>query len=198
MGQIIVLEMDAAKGWTSIVPMNINDDGLTDLLSYNASTGKAVYSVAHGVSFPGQQQIVAEVDAAKGWTSIVPMNINDDGLTDLLSYNAINGRAVYSVATFVPGQQIVAELDAAQGWTSIIPMNINGDGLTDLLSYNANTGKAVYSVATGVPGQQQIVAELDAAKGWTSIVPMNINGDALTDLLSYNANTGKAVYSVGS
>jgi hypothetical protein len=95
MNQVIVREVDAAKGWTLVVPMNINGDGLTDFLSYNANTGKAVYSV--GTNVPGEQKIVKEVDAAKGWTSIVPMNINGDGLTDLLSYNANTGKAVYSV-----------------------------------------------------------------------------------------------------
>jgi hypothetical protein len=38
--------MMAAKGWTAVVPMNLNGDGLTDLLSYNATTGRAVYSVS--------------------------------------------------------------------------------------------------------------------------------------------------------
>ena len=42
----MIREVDAAKGWTSIVPMDMNGDGLTDLLSYDASTGKAVYSIA--------------------------------------------------------------------------------------------------------------------------------------------------------
>jgi hypothetical protein len=96
MNQAIVREVDAAKGWTSVVAMNMNGDGLTDLLSYNASTGKAVFSV--GALPPGEQKIVREVDAAKGWTSVVAMNINGDGLTDLLSYNASTGKAVFSVA----------------------------------------------------------------------------------------------------
>jgi hypothetical protein len=47
----------------------------------------------------GEQQIVKDVTAAKGWTAVVPMAPNGDGLTDLLSYNATTGRAIYSVAT---------------------------------------------------------------------------------------------------
>ena len=95
--QQIVLDMAAAKGWTAVVPMNINDgDGLTDFLSYNATTGRAIYSVA--TSVPGQQQIVLDMMASKGWTAVVPMNINGDVLTDLLSYNRTTGRAVYSGA----------------------------------------------------------------------------------------------------
>src|SRR3954453_17038774 len=78
--QIIVKDLIANKGWTAVVPMNLNGDGLTDLLSYNAKTGRAVYSV--GTNPPGTQTIVKDFRAAKGWTSLVPMELNGDGLTD--------------------------------------------------------------------------------------------------------------------
>ena len=95
--QIIVRDLIASKGWTSLVPMLLNgDDGFSDLLSYNAKTGRAVYSV--GANPPGSQTIVKDLIASKGWTAVVPMRLNDDSLTDLLSYNATTGRAVYSIA----------------------------------------------------------------------------------------------------
>ena len=53
----------ASKGWTAVVPMDLNGDNLTDLLSYNASSGRAVYSVASTV--PGAQQIVLDLMASK-------------------------------------------------------------------------------------------------------------------------------------
>jgi len=43
--QVIVKDFTASAGWTSVVPINLNGDGLTDFLSYNATTGRAVYSV---------------------------------------------------------------------------------------------------------------------------------------------------------
>jgi hypothetical protein len=196
--QKIIRDVVAAKGWTSIVPMNINDDGLTDFLSYNAETGQAVFSV--GIGNAGDQKVVRDVAAAKGWTSIVPMNIDSTGLNDLLSYNAATGHAVFSVGIGKAGdQKVVRDVVAAKGWTSIVPMNINDDGLTDFLSYNAETGQAVFSVGIGNAGDQKVVRDVAAAKGWTSIVPMNIDNDlgGLTDLLSYNAATGHAVFSVG-
>ena len=74
------------------------------------------------------------------------MNINNDGLTDLLTYNNTTGLAVYSVANPNGGQNIVKQVSASPGWTSLVPLAINNDDLTDLLSYNAATGRAVYSV----------------------------------------------------
>jgi hypothetical protein len=97
--QKIIREVNAAKGWTSIVPIFLEPSKiLTDLLSYNAATGVAAYSIASGA--PGDQSIVKQVNAAKGWTSIVPMEMNGDGVTDLLSYNIATGQAVYSTGWF--------------------------------------------------------------------------------------------------
>jgi SNF family Na+-dependent transporter len=178
--------------------MNINNDNLTDFLSYNAATGQAVFSVSIGNA--GDQKVVRDVVAAKGWTSIVPMNIDKTGSSDLLSYNAATGQAVFSVGIGNAGdQKVVRDVVAAKGWTSIVPMDIDNDfpGLTDLVSYNAATGQAVFSVGIGNAGDQKVVRDVVAAKGWTSIVPMSLDGFPPTDLLSYNAATGQAVFSVG-
>jgi hypothetical protein len=144
-----VRTVEAAPGWTTVVPMNLDYQPVTDLLSYNATTGLSIYSVAASPSRPGVQTIVSilkQADCrdlcAQGWTSIVPMNINGDALTDLLFYNAATGLAIQSVGNLYGGgeaglQRTVATVSAAPGWTSIVPMDLNGDALTDLLSYNA-------------------------------------------------------------
>jgi len=193
----LVSSVSSVPGWMSIVPMNIHGEGgpdITDLLSYNPASGLTYYSV--GVN-PGEQKIVgAAVHSAPGFTSIVPMNIDGDALTDLLWYNSATGLAVYTVGRYHGpySQDVIAVRDAAPGWTSIVPMSMNGDLLTDLLSYNAATGLAVSSIGDGLT--QTIVRTINAAPGWTSIVPFDLNGDNLTDLLSYNAASGLGYYSV--
>jgi hypothetical protein len=68
------------------------------VVKYLESTLKrlAMYSVA--MTGAGDQAVVKTVDAAPGWTAVVPMELDRDGFTDLLSYNAGSGLAVYSVA----------------------------------------------------------------------------------------------------
>ena len=48
----------------------------------------------------GDQKIVKDYIAAKGWTHIVPMYVNKDVVTDLLSYNGMDGRAIVSVGEY--------------------------------------------------------------------------------------------------
>jgi hypothetical protein len=91
---------------------------VTDLLSYNAASGLAIYSVATGTpnlkcglpsqaAGPNQQVIYPLVNAALGWTSITPLDLNGDALTDLLSYNSATGAAYYSIGIAPGVQQIV-------------------------------------------------------------------------------------------
>src|SRR5664279_2325412 len=70
--QTIVNTVNAAPGFTSIVPFDLNGDGLTDLLSYNAATGLGFYSIATGL---GVQKVEGQAaQGATGWTSIVPVS----------------------------------------------------------------------------------------------------------------------------
>jgi uncharacterized membrane protein YciS (DUF1049 family) len=195
--QRIVKDYTAARGWSAIVPLDVDGNVLTDYLSYNATTGHAIVSVAVGVS--GEQKIVRDYMAASGWTLIVPLDVDGAGPTDMLSYNATTGRAIVSVGVGTSGEQrIVKDYMAAPGWTHVVPLNVDGAGPTDMLSYNATSGRAIVSVGTGTDGEQRIVRDYAAAPGWTHVVPMNVDRDfsGLTDLLSYNAATGRAIVSI--
>ena len=82
--------------------MNLNGNSLTDMLSYNASTGGQFIP---SVESSGTQVIVKDLIAAKGWTAVVPLNLNGDNLTDTLSYNASTGRAIYAVGAIRPARR---------------------------------------------------------------------------------------------
>ena len=75
--------------------VDCDPDARTDFLSYNATTGRAIVSVAVGAT--GDQKIVKDYTAAKGWTAVLDLAVDQDVATDLLSYNATNGRAIVSV-----------------------------------------------------------------------------------------------------
>jgi hypothetical protein len=205
---MLIKELDASPDWTAIVPMNLDDDQdrLTDLLSYNRITGRSVYSIGTGTE-NDLQKIVSDISdpAARGWTTIVPLHINDDGLTDLVWYNERTGRVVYTIATGAVGpgsvsnQRIVFDVATPEaiGWTSIVMMQLNDDQFTDILSYNKQTGRAVYSIGTGVPDDpQKIVKDINIDTGWTSIVPMTLpfsSGDLRrSGLFFYNEDDGRA------
>jgi hypothetical protein len=204
--QKLAREVDSLPGWTSIVPMNLDDDAgqLSDMLSYNRFTGRGVYSIGTGPDAEIQRVMSDVTDpAARGWTHILPLNVNNDRLTDLVWYNDRNGHVVYTIATGPIGagpqanQKIVFDTATPEaiGWTSIVLMKLNDDDLTDMLSYNSRTGRAVFSIGTGVPeSPQEIVKDTNVGAGWTAIVPMMLrfDGPVRTGLFFYNAENGNA------
>ena len=60
----LVRDVSGDKGWTSIVPMQIGETARTDLLFYNAVTGRAAYAVT--TSGKADQTIVRDVSGDKG------------------------------------------------------------------------------------------------------------------------------------
>ena len=57
-------------------------------------------AIAPEYAAPGEQKIVEDYVAATGWTQIVPMDVNSNIVTDLLSYNATTGRAIVSIGEY--------------------------------------------------------------------------------------------------
>jgi lysophospholipase L1-like esterase len=142
-----VLSIASAKlGWTAIVPLDLNGDVGTDLLSYDAATGQADYSAASTADCAGGlfcgQQLVGSANVGPGFTTIVPLNLNGDGRTDLLWYNTATGQTIYSIAAtpgcapgIYCGQTPVDIQASTPGWNLIVPLRLDGNVLTDLLFY---------------------------------------------------------------
>ena len=124
----------APTGWTALVPMSLNGDchALTDLLSYNATTGRTVLST--GAFPPGTQTAVEDFRFPGGSTSLFPMNLNHEGLVDVLNhtdppfYNKTTGQAGAPVAPDPSGTlRGVQDFLASTGWTAVVPMVLQPD-----------------------------------------------------------------------
>ena len=179
------------------MPTNINGDDLTDLLSYNATTGQAVFSVAIDVT--GDQTIVKEVNASQGWTSVVPIIINGDGRTDLLSYNATTGQAVFSVTTDVRGiRRSSKRLMHRKGGRRLCRSTWRPATVEPVCfpTMRRRVRLCFRSLPTS-RGIRRSSKRLTHRKGGRRLCRSTSDGDSVTDLLSYNVTTGRAVYSVG-
>src|SRR5687767_3551955 len=53
-----------------------------------AAIGATVCAATSANAAAGDQTIVKDLVATKGWTAVIPLNLNGDSLTDMLSYNA--------------------------------------------------------------------------------------------------------------
>jgi N,N-dimethylformamidase beta subunit-like, C-terminal len=87
-GGISSYPMDSTHsvGWTTIVPANINGDSVTDYLLYNAVSGRLVMGIGTQSGPVGISSYPLDITGSVGWTTIAPVSINGDSVTDYLFY----------------------------------------------------------------------------------------------------------------
>ncbi len=166
--------------------MDMNGDGLNDLLSYCSATGQAIYELAIPGA-PGMRNLVSTVSAAKGWTSIVPMNIHGerpalDGLSkarrsptpSLIRTLRRAGGAWPSTPsagiTATPTVRMWLRMrDAAPGWDGDRPDAIE-QRFAHRLAVLQRRDRSGH-LFDGDGTSQTIVRTVNAAPGWTSSCP---------------------------
>ena len=150
--------------WTHIIPGNFGGGGLTDLLFYEGSTGRAEFYINDGNAQFRNIKAIEPGGWKPGTSHIIPGNFGGDGLTDLLFYSVSEGSAAFYVNEGNANIKLIRKVEAGgwrTSWTYIVPGNFGGSGLTDLLFYEGSTGSAeFYGNCSGGYDKMQVVGSL--------------------------------------
>lgn len=179
------------KGWTPIGLDDFNGDGRGDVLWYNAYTGGVVAWLSKDSS-GFQAAKYGAIPINSGWAPIGIKDLNGDGRSDLLWYNANTGGLIGWLINGSNFQQITyGTVNRANGWVPMGADDFNGDGRTDLLLYNIYTGDVGAWLMNGNAIVQAVsYGNNPINSGWIPLGLKDINGDKRADLLWYNVNTG--------
>ncbi|NER95557.1 MAG: hypothetical protein F6J86_17230 [Symploca sp. SIO1B1] len=192
------------------LPMDVNGDGLTDLVRLWNKSGKKSVSTyfSKGDGFK-ENGVTNNTDAGQlrqedQW---LPMDVNGDGRVDLVRRWKKDNAEIWLDTYFSEGDKFnetgaTVKTDAknlllTQSWLS---MDVDGDSLTDLVRLWRNNGKI--SVSTYFSNgknfnEKGVTTNTDAGmlnltKSW---LPMNVNRDGLTDLVRVWNKKGKITIS---
>jgi hypothetical protein len=146
-GQIrtIKVNMNLPGSWPNIVPMNLgqgpkatpgylNPILIPGLLFYSAD-GKGEFNT---VSHIGDIKLVKSDPTWRStWTQIVPINLNNDAVTDLLFYSPSEGTGQFYTVSSNGGIKLVkTHTNWRSTWTQIIPVQLDNILNTDLFFYS--------------------------------------------------------------
>ncbi|WHZ19734.1 MAG: hypothetical protein OJF55_001883 [Rhodanobacteraceae bacterium] len=123
---------------------DVNGDGRSDLLWYNASSHQMTYWLMNGATTTSWQAL----NVPAGYVPIATGDFNGDGYADILWTDASGNVYMWlnnGNGTFT--SSLVSQ--ALAGWQVVGTVDVNGDGRTDLIWYNAATGQMTYWLMKG-------------------------------------------------
>lgn len=195
----------------SIVTLDFNGDGRSDILSYDPATGSNswMFSTAttnNSISFlkNGSDSIFSSLITAAQLQSNKQASFadfNGDGLTDILIITSSNGNNdLYynnggSVSSFsLAGSNIVPPSYLSASGASLSIQDMNGDGLPDILVYRKSTGENNWWLNTGSVIFNKVNAlplNLNTLiTGGDNLLQTDFNGDGFNDLIWIDKATG--------
>ncbi|MGW2613833.1 FG-GAP-like repeat-containing protein [Streptomyces sp. NPDC001500] len=200
-GSTFGTRFQAGTSWQSqdaVTIGDLNNDGIGDLLSRQGSDGTLWVYPNSGKT--GMEAFASRYQVGTGWKSqdiIRTGDLNNDGLTDVLSRQASDGTLWVYPGTGLPGMNTLGtRYQVGTGWKSqdvVTTGDLNNDGRTDVLSRQASDGTLWVYPGTGLPGMNTLGTRYQVGRSWQSqdvIRPGDFNGDGLTDVLSRQASDG--------
>ncbi len=180
-------------------PADVNGDGRTDLVhalifSYaDSSKVQLTNFISTGKSFEARQTQNIRFSNQTG-ASLSPMDVNGDGLSDLVYVSKDNYAAPFKVTPLFSNQGT----NYQQGQTQTFPLykgsggqllssDVNGDGMSDLIyAYLQDSLYLSTYFSRGKDFTRVTQSQKYPGKGW--LMAMEINGDNLTDLTYVNSS----------
>jgi len=160
--------------------VDLNGDGLGDVLTYDAATGAWKQQVSLST---GGFSLQSQGTWATGW-SVYPGRFDGDQVTDFFLFNTTSG-AWAKVINNGTGFTTQSTGSWWAGW-QIFVMDLDFDEVSDLFLHDPATGNWFKSISTS---GGFTYAQGGWSAGW-EVYPLRLNTDLLGDMFLYNSTTG--------
>ena len=164
-----------------------------DLVLYRPSDGGFWYGdiAASGCAV----ETIRSSGFAAGWTSVEVLDLDGDGIQEILFYRSDDGRFLF--ANFnSDGSLGDTRSDGywGAGWDSVEPVRFGPSGPDSLMFYQTSTGRFAYYDLSEDGGIGNAIRTGSFGAGWTSAEPLDIDGDGVDEMFFYRASDGRFAY----
>jgi plastocyanin len=171
----------------SIVPVDFNLDGHSDILWQNTVAGEWSVSLMNGTTRFGVTSLgVVSTD----WSIAGIGDFNHDGNPDVLERSTATGELSLWLMNGTNQSSVVSFGIVSADWSVAGTGDFNGDGQTDILWQNTVTGELSVWLMNGTT-RANIVSLGVVSAGWSIAGTGDFNGDGHPDILWQNTATGE-------
>jgi hypothetical protein len=184
-----VLVFAAAAAAANVALFDFNDDGRSDILLRDTSTGENYLYPMNGPAIAAGEGYIRTVAAP--WTLAGIGDFDGNGTADLLWRNTTTGE---NYVYFMNGTTI-----ASEGYIRTVPLawsvagvaDLDGDGRADILLRNTTTGENYLYPMDGftIKGNEGYIRTVPSP--WTIAGLADFNNDGRADILLRNTTTGE-------
>jgi uncharacterized protein (AIM24 family) len=172
---------------------DFNNDGNTDLLLQNPSTGAIATWYMQGSTQVGSAPFSLTPPAE--YALVGDGDFFGDGSTTLVLQSSITNQIAFWYTSgannaTIPGGNFVNVTPAA-GWKVVGVGDFNGDGKSDLVFQNQNTNQVAIWFMNGYLYQGGVLMPYTPPTGWTVAGVGDFNADGFSDIAFQNQTTGQ-------
>ena len=180
----------AAKISTAPIFPDFNNDGNTDLLLQNPTTGAIAGWFMQGAKLVGSASFSLTPPAGFALVGVGDFSANGDN-TLVLQSSATHQVALWytSGATINGGSFVDTTPDAAYKLVGV--GDFNGDGKSDLVFQNQTTNQIAIWFMDGSHRYGGVLLPIAPSAGWNVVGTGDFNGDGFTDIAFQNQTTGQ-------
>jgi hypothetical protein len=178
--------------------VDVNGDGVLDLVSTNGGDDVAIFVGRRGAAFAARPIVIATGIASPSW--VAAEDLNGDGLVDLAVTNAATNdvsifvqRGPSGYASLVP-DLVLGNANATSNPSGLAAGDLDGDGDLDLVCANEDAGNLTVfeQFSPSIFGSEPAttLGSPAATPGAHAVVAADLNGDGRLDIASANRTGG--------
>ncbi len=190
---------------STLYPADINGDGAADIVAkitgiFDSTCPNGGLNYRKGVYLNNGSGVYSALSTfAKACVDGIdfPMDVNGDGMTDLVHLGVVSPRTIdvalaVGDGTFAPQTQASTTVDVstAGSWQQL---DVNGDGIQDLVHFVDNSGNYFVWKANGANGYtvtKATASTIDKSLTTGTWLQLDLNGDGLSDLVHITTASG--------
>lgn len=168
-------------------------DGHSDILFQNANGSVSTWTLAGTPNSTSVTQSAFNADVNASWHATDSLDLNGDGLADILYRNDNGALAAWTSTGSGFNQAAYYHAPIGNDWRVAGTGDLNGDGKEDLMWQNANGSISAWR-STGTGFVENIYSHASPGGGWQVEGLGDFNGDGKADILWRNSNGAVAMW----